>query len=98
MYGTGTPNLFDVSRFVDTPRLPDYSRVDLSLKYTRVTSLGSIKAAISVYNILNRNNPWYDELRPVTLVNVRDNEIRARAMTHIYDLGIQPSFSLGFYF
>lgn len=96
-YGTGSPNRFDLQRFQETPRLPDYSRVDLTFSYSVQMQRNSLKASISIYNLTDNRNPWYAERKPVT-VETRNREFRASAMTNVFDLGIQPSFSIAYYF
>lgn len=96
-YGTGSPNRFDLQRFQETPRLPDYSRVDLTFSYSVQINDGSLKASVSVYNLTDNRNPWYAERKPVT-IETRNRELRASAMTNVFDLGVQPSFSIAYYF
>lgn len=98
IYGTGIPSrvqLFDLN--APSTRLPDYSRADFTLNYKVRLSSGDLEAQFSIYNAFDRANTWYDERQPVT-ITTRNNEIRVPALTHIYDLGVQPSFSLKFNF
>ncbi len=98
IYGTGVPSrvqLFDLNAPIS--RLPDYSRMDLTVNYKVSLRTGDLDAQFSIYNAFDRANPWYDETQPVT-VTTRNNVIRAPALTHVFDLGVQPSFSLKFSF
>lgn len=97
MYGSGSPDRLNFQRLQDNPRLPDYSRVDASFAYSALIKSGTIKASFSIYNILDRNNPWYTEIKQIS-VETRNRDIQASARTNVFDLGIQPSFNVGFYF
>lgn len=97
MYGSGSPDRLDLQRLRESPRLPDYSRVDASVAYSALVKSGTIKASFSVYNIFDRNNPWYSEIKQIR-VETRNRDIQASAKTNVFDLGIQPSFNIGFYF
>ncbi len=98
IYGTGIPSR---DNFIDPEmrngRLPDYSRVDITLNFKTQINTGSLDASFSVYNAFDRDNTWYSERKQVTVTTIND-EIRGTALTHVYDLGIQPSFSLKYNF
>jgi hypothetical protein len=78
-------------------RLGSYSRLDLSIGYSGTVKETKIRVQAGVYNLINRNNPWYREW-----VQTIDNSgIRPRLspeQVDVYDLGIQPSISVGIYF
>ena len=95
-YATGTPGVILDRKEQPENRIGDYSRLDASVKYVFAKN-GYEKAEFlfSVYNILNRENPWYSEIKPGLHTN--RNEVVLGAAT-IYDLGIQPSFKVKFYF
>ena len=97
MYGSGAPNRLDLQRQQETPRLAAYSRVDATLSYSKLLKSGKIKAAFSVYNILDRKNPWYTEIKQIR-VETRNRNIQASARTNVFDLGIQPSFNISYSF
>jgi hypothetical protein len=96
-YGSGNPNRLDLERLNEPSRLPYYSRFDVSVTYSAPVRHGTLKGSFSVYNIFNRNNPWYNEVEPV-VVALRNREIRGSSISNVYDLGVQPSFNIGFYF
>lgn len=96
-YGSGTPNRVDPERFENASRLQDYSRVDLTLSYAIPTRSGSLKTSFSIYNVLNRENPWYSEVKQ-GVARTRNRDIPFSARADVFDLGIQPSFNIGFYF
>ncbi|MCR9133884.1 MAG: TonB-dependent receptor [bacterium] len=93
-FGTGTPSRTDISRLSESAeRLPNYSRFDISLNYKKVVNKAKLEAAFSIYNAFNRDNVWYSERKQVT-INTLNNTFQGAALTHVYDLGIQPSFSI----
>ncbi|MCG8373323.1 MAG: TonB-dependent receptor [Balneolales bacterium] len=96
-YGSGTPDYVNPRRIEDTFRLSDYSRLDATIDYQLALESGILKTSFSLYNIFNRNNPWYAERK---LVNFQNNNRTATgsAITTVYDLGIQPSFNISFSF
>ena len=89
-FATGTPNTLLNRDAIQESRIDNYSRVDLSAKYILV-SKGSEKAEFlfSIYNVLNRKNPWYSEIKPG--IHTTENRVVLGSAT-IYDLEIQPSF------
>lgn len=96
-FGTGSPNRLDIISVGSSDRLPNYSRADLSLAYQKTTRAGKLDAHFSIYNVLNRENPWYAERRQVS-VTTRNRVFQGNAISHVFDLGIQPSFSLSWSF
>tara|TARA_R110000868_G_scaffold304437_16_gene565246 strand:- start:20373 stop:22961 length:2589 start_codon:yes stop_codon:yes gene_type:complete len=97
-YGSGTPNRLDLQQLQEeSPRLPAYSRFDATISYAKTLSKGALKTSFSVYNVLDRKNPWYTEIKQIS-VETRNRDIRASARTNVFDLGVQPSFNVGFYF
>ncbi len=95
-YATGTPNSFLSRDLKQESRIGDYSRLDISVKYIHASE-GREKSEFqfSVYNALNRKNPWYAEAKP-GLSTVSDRV--AFGSASVFDLGIQPSFEVKFYF
>lgn len=95
-YATGTPNIVLKRDKQPENRIGNYSRLDASIKYVFAKN-GYEKAEFlfSVYNILNRENPWYSEIKAGR--QTERNKIVLGAAT-IYDLGIQPSFKVKVYF
>lgn len=97
-YGSGAPSRADFTNSdLQTERLPSYSRFDVSFSYKSILQFGSLDASFSIYNAFDRKNPWYSERKQIT-VTTRNNQFQGSALTHVYDLGIQPSFSLKFNF
>lgn len=96
-YGSGNPNRLDLDRLDQPTRLEEYSRIDLSISYQTNLASGSFKGSFSVYNITDRSNPWYTEIEPIVL-ETRFRDVRGYSISNVYDMGIQPSFNLSFYF
>lgn len=97
-YGSGAPFRYNLTDVDDSsPRMPDYSRLDATLSYEANIDTKRVKASFTVYNLTNRNNPWYTERQPIS-VELRNQVVRSQALTNVFDLGIQPSFNLSIYF
>lgn len=96
-FGSGAPNRLDLQKVEQETRLPSYSRVDATFSYSRSLKSNSLKTSFSLYNMLNRDNPWYTEIKQIS-VQARNRNVQTSARTNVYDLGIQPSFNIGFYF
>lgn len=97
MYATGTPNRLATFGPENEERLGNYQRTDVSINYQKSTRFGKVKAGISVYNLFDRNNPWYRELAFVL------NESGPRPQLNntpvdVFDLGVQPSFNISVHF
>lgn len=95
-YSTGRPDRIRLTEPTQD-RLDHYSRVDLSLGYSSTIKETKFRLQAGVYNLTNRNNPWYREW-----VQTIDNSgIRPRLspeQVDVFDLGVQPSVSVGIYF
>ena len=98
-YGSGTPSRIDLVNIERTlgDRLPFYSRFDINFKYKSILRTGDFETSFSLYNMLNRNNPWYSEFKQVSVTTLRDVR-QGSVLTHVYDLGVQPSFNVKFNF
>ncbi len=92
-FGTGSP-----SRVGNSNRLPNYSRFDVSLTYKNQFKGSNIDASFSIYNAFDRANAWYDEQRIGTVTTITNVSRSAIFLTHVYDLGVQPSFNVKFSF
>ncbi|HKL19974.1 MAG TPA: TonB-dependent receptor [Halalkalibaculum sp.] len=93
MYATGTPNKLAVFGPANDQRLEDYMRADLSLEYRKKFKAATLKTTFSVYNLTDRNNPWYRELSLVIDQSSSQNRF-LNVPVEVYDLGIQPSFNI----
>ena len=92
-YATGIPNKLAVFGPDNQERLGDYTRTDISFEYDRELSFGKLKASFSIYNLFDRNNPWYRELSFVVDQSASSNRLRTTPV-EVFDLGFQPSFNL----
>lgn len=76
-----------------TNRLGSYQRLDLSALFRKDFGGSSISAKLSVFNVLDEQNPWYQEYQPVIVTRNTVPAIRSEIVS-VYDLGIQPSFEI----
>ena len=95
-YATGTPNPYARFRADEPERLGSTARLDASLRVQRRVGGMHLDARAAVYNVTNRNNPWY---RTPVAVWTRPNGPQSRpqasfALLDVYDLGIQPALSV----
>jgi outer membrane receptor for ferrienterochelin and colicin len=97
MYATGAPNRIDVKRYINSPRLSDYSRTDVSISYENQFAFGRLKGSLSIYNVFDRDNAWYSEIQKVS-VELPNRTVRGSVRTNVFDLGFHPSFSLSAHF
>lgn len=91
-YASGAPSRILTDRDSEQSRLGDYSRFDLSLNYRYVFESGhKLDLAASIYNLLDRENPWYSDIRQGRNTSTRRVEA---GVVEVYDLGVQPSFKV----
>lgn len=93
MYATGTPNKLAVFGPSNDQRLDNYMRTDLSLEYQKNFNKSALKASFSLYNLTDRDNPWYRDLALV-IDQSTSQDRRKNVPVEVYDLGIQPAFNL----
>ncbi len=95
IYGTGVPSRVDLadSRFSEE-RLPNYSRFDITLSFKTKINAGMLDASFAVYNTFDRENTWYSEISQVNFPTFGNRDRTGSLYTHVFDLGIQPSFNL----
>lgn len=74
-------------------RLPAYYRLDVSALVSKKFKTTRISAKFSLFNVLDRQNPWYREYQPVIVTRNTIPAIRSE-IVDVYDLGIQPSFEI----
>ena len=92
---SGVPDRLDLFRSGNT-RLGTYSRIDLSVRYDIASGPHRWALQVSVYNLTNRQNPWYRDW----VQTIRDDRQFRRlepVQVDFYDLGFQPSLSLRYY-
>ncbi len=97
LMASGAPNSLAYASPTEAGRLPAYHRMDAGLTYNRTFQGLMLEMTASVYNIYDRKNIWYRSVEP--FVNPPQ---AARPVTYrpvdVYDLGIQPSFSIALTF
>lgn len=97
VYATGTPNRLKEVIKTEKSRLPDYHRLDTSLKFHQKVNSVRIDASVSLFNVLNTHNVWYREYSQV----IDNSGIFPKIQYYpvdVYDLGFQPSFELSIRF
>lgn len=77
----------------ESPRLPLYKRLDLTLIYDQTLGNSRVSTKLSVFNVLNRKNTWYREVQPIIDTQQNVPAIRSQ-LVDVYDLGLQPSFEV----
>lgn len=95
---SGTPNNISLSSLADEPeRLGTYKRLDVTLNYSDNLFNGILDANISLYNVLDSQNPWYREFTLAIDENRRLPRLEP-VPVNVFDLGFQPSFEIVFSF
>jgi hypothetical protein len=98
-YASGAPNRLHFLQIEEQERLGDYRRLDAGLEFNTSLKSAELEMNFSIFNLLNRSNPWYRELNLVIDTSVPQNQQRLSSMpVDVYDLGIQPSFSFSIWF
>lgn len=95
-YSSGRPDQIRLSQ-EQQARLGNYSRIDFSVTYSAGVKSSKIKLQAGVYNLTDRNNPWYRNW-----VQQLDQSASSPRLTptlvDVYDLGRQMSLTAGVYF
>ncbi len=94
MYASGTPNKLATFGPQNEQRLGNYYRTDISAEYRKSLGRAQLTFSLSVYNLLNRDNPWYRDLSFIIDQSTPQNQFRS-VPVDVYDIGIQPSFNIG---
>lgn len=94
MYASGTPNQLAIFGPQNEQRLGDYYRTDISAEYRQSLGEAELTFSAGIYNLLNRQNPWYRDLSFVIDQGASQNQFRS-VPVDVYDIGIQPSFNIG---
>lgn len=93
MYASGSSNKLATFGPGEEQRLGSYRRLDISAEYSRRFSGAQLNLSFSLYNVLNRQNPWYRELAFVIDQSGARDQFRS-VPVNIYDIGFQPSFNI----
>jgi hypothetical protein len=94
IYASGTPNKLATFGPQNEERLGNYHRTDISAEYRQSLGGAELTFSLSVYNLLNKENPWYRDLSFVIDQSSAQNQFRS-VPVDVYDIGIQPSFNIG---
>lgn len=94
---SGAPNNLLTRQNRQIERLDLYHRLDLSADYSHTLGSGTLTATISIFNVYDRQNAWYKTLQ-LFVDESRTVPVLRPAAVDVYDLGLRPSFDLGFTF
>lgn len=102
MYASGNPNSLASLDDNEPAYLDNYHRLDATLQYTKTVGGITLEAQGSLFNLYDRDNPWYRTSIPVLVQRGtpgRNNTTRPSITetvenVYVYDLGLQPSFDL----
>lgn len=96
-FSTGNPDIFTYTENTVPDRLPNYTRLDASLRYKQLVGASMVSVTLSAYNVLNTENTWYRDK-----VQVFNPDRLALGLNFVdvdvFDLGFQPSFDLSISF
>ncbi len=87
---SGVPDPLDAS--TSPGSLGPYHRLDAAVRLARRVRGSEVRATLSAYNLLGRQNPWYREAVPV-VQGGRPQQV-ALVPVDVYDLGLTPSFEI----
>lgn len=91
VYATGAPDKLSQFEANKESRLGDYFRSDLGVTFTKPFGNALLNTGLSIYNLFDRNNPWYRE-QTFVLDSSQPSERLIAVPADVYDLGFQPSF------
>lgn len=95
LFATGTPNTLAGTTPREPAVLPDYHRLDLTLRYRHAFERFSLETVVSAFNVYNQRNTWYRSPLFIPVTNGTQPPRRLDLLNvDVYDLGFQPSFSL----
>lgn len=92
MLATGAPNALAGTALDEPDQLGPYHRLDVSASVRRRLGGAVVSARVGVFNVYDRQNPWYRSLEPV--LTARPPQRVRFVPTDVYDLGRQPSFEV----
>lgn len=99
VYASGTPNSLASLDPSEPAYLDNYHRLDATVQYTKTVGGMTLEAKGSLFNLYDRNNPWYRTAIPILVRDTRPGNPRPKVSesvenVDVYDLGLQPSFDL----
>ncbi len=94
LYASGAPNTLAHTTPNEPDRLDAYHRMDLSVAYQQRWHPLGLEARFSIFNVYDRDNPWYRSALQVLRALPNAPLERRFINVDVYDLGIQPSFNL----
>ncbi|MEX0746467.1 MAG: TonB-dependent receptor [Rhodothermales bacterium] len=97
VYGSGAPNSLASVDPREPDRLRAYQRLDASVKWQRKIGRSILEIGAGIFNLYDRSNTWYRS--PVGVVGRTPDGHRVGLINaDVYDLGLQPSFEVGWRF
>lgn len=97
-YASGRANRLATLGSKTDERLAAYKRTDLSIEYKRSFQKNyGIEITATVFNLLDRENPWYRKESVAVNESSSPNQFQA-APVRVFDIGLQPSFNVRFTF
>ncbi|TYP92797.1 TonB-dependent Receptor Plug Domain [Fodinibius salinus] len=93
IYASGRPNKLATFGPQNNDRLNKYQRTDISAEYKRKFESLQLMISASVFNVMDRQNPWYRKLNIAVDKNTTPSQFR-RASVDVYDIGFQPSINI----
>ena len=93
MFASGSANPLHQYDSSEPARLPPYYRVDASLTFHQKIGDTKWDLTLSLYNLLDRKNVWYRD-RFLVVDNSTSIPGLEYMPANVYDLGLQPSFTL----
>lgn len=97
IYATGAPNKLATFGAQNNERLGSYRRTDLSAEYHPSLGKTDFTFSFTVFNLFDRQNPWYRELSFVIDQSNAQNQFRS-VPVDVYDIGFHPSFNISAHF
>jgi hypothetical protein len=94
LYATGAPNVLAYEVPSEPDRLDPYHRLDASLHLRRRLGNAVLEARASVFNLYDRDNPWYRDVTGLFDTSRRLPRFAGFTVVDVYDLGLQPAFDL----
>ena len=97
MWASGAPNTLALTHDGEPERLSPYHRMDASLHYRERVFGALLEARLGLFNLYNRNNPWYRTRSP-HFERDGSTPLVGFDTIEVSDLGFQPSveFTISF--
>lgn len=91
MWASGAPNTLAFTDASQPDRLGPYHRLDASLQYRQPLFGALLDARLGLFNLYDRNNPWYRTPLPQVAMDSSGRPEVAFETIEVFDLGFHPS-------